>query len=201
MFFAAYEDAANVLVWSLYELSRHPHVEEKLFREVDQVLDQHQLDFERLQKLAYASQIVDETLRLYPPTWSLLRDVRQDEQIRGYPIPRGAIVILNIYLLHRHPQFWADPETFDPGRFSAEKAALTRKPTYIPFGSGWRKCIGYALALTQMRVNLALIARKYRVVPLPDEEVKAEIDSSLRVAGGLPVHIFPRHHPGLSLQA
>ncbi|GAB4577698.1 MAG: cytochrome P450 [Anaerolineales bacterium] len=193
MFFAAYEDAANALCWAFYQLSRNPPVQERLDKEVDEVLAQDTLDFKTLQKLTYGAQIIDETLRLYPPTWSLLRDVRQDEQIHGYHIPKGAILLINIFLLHRHPHYWKEPERFDPERFSAEKAALTRKAHYIPFGSGSRKCIGYSLALTQMRANLALISKKYRITPQVLEDVKMETDSSLRMKGGFPVMISLRN--------
>ncbi len=192
MFFAAYEDAANAVCWAFYELAQNHPMEARVYKEVDEVLEGEVFDFETLQKLPFGSQVMDETLRLYPPTWSLLRDVQQDEVLRGYALPKGAIVLINTFLLHRHPDYWKEPEQFDPERFSAEKAALTRKPAYIPFGSGSRKCIGYALALTQMRVNLALISKKYRFVPQFNQAVKIATDSSLRMGGGFPVTIMPR---------
>jgi cytochrome P450 len=193
LFFAAYEDAANALSWAFFQLSQNSQDEQRLYTEVDEAIQKNKFDFETLQKLPYNSQIIDETLRLYPPTWSLLRDVIKDEQLRRYRIPKGAIVFINTYLLHHHPNYWQEPEKFDPERFSAEKAALIRKPVYIPFGSGSRKCIGYSLALTQMRANLVLIAKKFQIIPHePGYVVKIETDSSLRMEGGFPVTVSVR---------
>ncbi|MET9819572.1 cytochrome P450 [Streptomyces sp. NPDC006355] len=161
----AYETTTNTLAWAFYLLARHPEVESKLHAEVDEVLGARTVpDFEDLPRLTYTRMIVDEVLRIYSPAYQLMRHTREEDVIDGYRVPPGTQVLVNSYLLHRHPDFWEDPERFEPERFSAERIAQRPKHAYVPFGSGPRVCLGKHFALTEICLALATVARKYRLV-------------------------------------
>ena len=185
MFFSAYEDVANVLAWAFYLLAQHPEVASAAHDETSQTFSQSPLTLQVLQHLPSVANIIAETLRLYPPTWSSLRVAKTKTKLRGYLIPQGAVTMLNVYLLHRHPDYWEEPNQFDPGRFSAGKPSPVNSPAYLPFGSPPRDCIGDSLALAQLRTNLALIIQKFRVIPQPGSRVGIDTDATLRMRGRL----------------
>ncbi|NJN44128.1 MAG: cytochrome P450 [Anaerolineae bacterium] len=191
LFFAAYEDAANALSWTFYEITRYPEIFQRLQAEVDQQVS-GKIDLQSLQKLPTVSQVIDETLRLYPPTWSLLRDVLHSDTIEEFSLPKGAIILINIFHLQRHSTHWKNPDQFEPSRFSPENSADFPKNAYIPFGSGARKCIGYSLALAQMKTTLAMVTQRFQVIPQPGHVVQIETDSTLRMKNGFPVTVISR---------
>ncbi len=188
MFFSAYEDVANVLAWAFYLLAQNPKIAQAVQAEVAH-LTPETLTLETLQHLPTVSNVIAETLRLYPPTWSSLRVAQADTQLRGYPIPKGSITLLNVFLLHRHPDYWPDPTRFDPGRFAGVRGTGAENPAYLPFGSQPRDCIGDSLALAQLKINLALILQKFRVTPKTGIKVGMETDATLRMRGGLSVRV------------
>ncbi|MBZ0289654.1 MAG: cytochrome P450, partial [Anaerolineae bacterium] len=123
MFFAAYEDPANALSWALSLLAHYPDVEKRLRAEIQSVLNGRPPTWDDLSALVYTGAVIDETLRLYPPTWSLLRDAAGDDVIGDYAIQSGSSILVNIYLAHRLPEFWDEPHTFNPDRFLPENSA------------------------------------------------------------------------------
>lgn len=189
MFFSAYEDVANVLVWAFYLLAQNPEVASAAHEEAIHALAQTPIKLETLQEMPTISNIIAETLRLYPPTWSTLRVPQADTRLRGYPIPKGAVALLNVYLLHRHADYWPNPTRFDPSRFAGTRAQGVDNPAYLPFGTSPRDCIGESLALAQMKINLALILQKFRVSPKTGTHLGMETDATLRIRGNLPVRV------------
>ncbi|MEU6551294.1 cytochrome P450 [Streptomyces sp. NPDC046915] len=189
----AYETTTNTLSWAFYMLARHPHVEERLHAEVDEVLGGRVPVFEDLPRLRYTRMIIDETLRVYSPAYQTMRHARAEDVIAGYRIPAGSNVLLNSYLLHRHPEFWPDPERFDPDNFTPERVAARPKHAYIPFGSGRRVCIGKHFALTELTLALATVARRHRLV-LPERApvVRPEPLITLHPRGGVHLRLARR---------
>ena len=171
LFLAGFETTARSLTWGWYLLARHPHVMEKMVEEVDRVLGRRLPTVEDLHKLTYTRRVVDEVLRLYPPTALLGRETVQDDVIGGYRIPAGAIVMLIPFMTHRHPDVWADPERFDPERFLPDAAYLRPKSAYIPFISGPRVCLGNNFALMEMTLAFAMTAARYHLVQNSVEEI------------------------------
>ncbi|GGK91401.1 cytochrome P450 [Sphaerisporangium melleum] len=188
-----YETTSNSVSWLMYTVGRHPEVQERLHAEVDSVLGGRVPTFDDVFRLKYTRMIVDETLRLYTPAWQTMRSSIEEDVIGGYRIPPKSDLYLNIYALHRHPEFWPDPEVFDPDRFSPEEVAKRPRHAYIPFGSGPRVCIGKHFALTELTIILAMIAQAYRVV-IPDghREVRPEPLITLHPAGGVHVRMVRR---------
>ena len=193
LFFAGFETTARTLTWGWYLLHRHPEVMRKLAAEADRILpDGRPAGSADMERLAYARQVVDETLRLYPPTAMLARQNIEADEIGGYPIPRMSLISLSPYVVHRDPEYWKDPEVFDPERFAPEIAAARPKFAYIPFAAGPRVCIGNSFALMEMVYTFAMAARRFVVKQEPDEVIPATFAATVRPMKNLMMQAFPR---------
>ncbi|MFD0887125.1 cytochrome P450 [Streptosporangium algeriense] len=181
-----YETSSNAIAWLIYLVGTHPHVQERLQAEVDGVLGGRVPTFDDLQRLQYTRMVVDEMLRLYTPAFQTMRRSIEADEIGGYHIPRKSNIYLNIYALHRHPDFWPSPDAFDPERFSPEQVAQRPRHAFVPFGSGPRNCIGKHFALTELTLVLAMLAQAFRMeIPEEHREVQFEPLITLRPKGGI----------------
>ncbi|WFE28831.1 cytochrome P450 [Solwaraspora sp. WMMD791] len=182
----AYETTTNTLSWAFYLLARHPQAEDRLHAEVDTVLAGRLPTVDDLPRLPYTRMVADETLRIYSPAYQFMRRASADDVIDGYRVPAGTNMLINSYFLHRHPDFWDDPERFDPLRFTPEQIARRPKHAYVPFGSGHRVCIGKHFALAELVLVLATVASRYRLVSPPGApEVRPEALITLHPHGGV----------------
>ena len=159
---AGHETTASALNWMWYLLSQHPDVERRLHQEIDQ-LPAAPATIDEVTALAYTRQVIEETLRLYPPGWLLTRRSIESDRIGGYTIAPKTDVFISPYLVHRHPAFWEDPERFDPGRFAASLSAQRNRFCYLPFALGPRACIGEHFAMVEMMLHTAMLARHIRL--------------------------------------
>jgi cytochrome P450 len=190
---AGHETTANALAWTFYLLSVNSSVETELHREVDAVLGDRVPTVDDLADLPYTRMVIEEALRLYPPAWTLAgRRAIEDDAIDGYRIPAGSLVLIVPYVVHRNPQFWPDPERFDPLRFTPEMEAARPRFAYIPFGGGPRLCIGNLFAMTEAQLILAMIAQRYSLRLKPGYKVVPDPIFTLRVHSGLPMTLTPR---------
>lgn len=185
VFVAGHETTANALTWTLGLLSRHPDAERTLRREVVQVLGDRLPTFQDLDRLVFTEQVIKESMRVVPPVWIIARSAMADDVIGGYRIPRGSWVFVSPYLTHHDPRFWANPEGFDPERFSAQEDAKRPKGAYFPFALGPRKCIGEAFAMMEARLILASIVRRFRLELVPGRWIEFDPTVTLRPKGGL----------------
>ncbi len=190
LFFAAYEDPANVWTWALYELSQHADVAEKLRAEVSRVLDSETPTLENFRKLTYTRHVVDEILRLYPPTWSLMRNAVEADVIDGHQIVSGAMVLINIYLAHRSPAYWKEPATFKPDRFATDETLF--RFVFYPFGGGPRRCIGSSLAMVELVTGLAYLMQNFTWDLLPESKIRMIVHNSLQPAHTIWMNARPR---------
>jgi len=178
---AGHETTASGLNWTWYLLSQHPQVEARLHAEIDTAAaDLPAPRLGEMETLRYTRQVVDEALRLYPPGWLLSRRTIDVDVLGGYPVPAGTNVLLPLYLLHRHPHFWKNPEAFDPERFAPEHEAERPRFAYMPFAAGPRHCIGETFALYEMLMHLYKVARRYRLRYVPDKPLELEAQINLR---------------------
>jgi cytochrome P450 len=184
---AGHETTASGLNWTWYLLSQHPQVEALLHAEIDAAPDLPVPSLQQMEAFKYIRQVVDETLRLYPPGWVLSRRTIEADTLGGYPVAAGTNVLLPLYLLHRHPQFWQEPEKFLPERFAPEHEAQRPRFAYMPFAAGPRHCIGETFALYEMLVHLYKVARRYRLVHVPDRPLELEAQINLRTR--YPLHM------------
>jgi cytochrome P450 len=161
-----------------------------LTAEVDEVLGDRQPELDDYQRLEYTRAVLQESMRLYPPAWFVDREAIADDEIGGYAIAAGSTVSVSPYFVHRHPDFWTDPERFDPDRFLRRDDAT--KNAYIPFGSGRRGCIASGFAMLEGVLALASISRRYVLKLVPDHPVTTRAEVTLRPRYGMPMFVRRR---------
>ncbi|HEX8338709.1 MAG TPA: cytochrome P450 [Pyrinomonadaceae bacterium] len=184
IFLAGHETTANALAWTLYLLSQNPEAEARLHEELDEVLPGRAPAAEDFPRLRYTEMVVAEAMRLYPPAWAVGRLALEDHEVGGYLIPRGSLVLVSQYVMHRDPRFWPDPERFDPGRFTPEAKSARPQFSYFPFGGGTRRCVGEGFAWMEAVLILATLARRWRLRLAPGAVVRPRPRITLRPAGG-----------------
>ncbi|MBL8720492.1 MAG: cytochrome P450 [Myxococcales bacterium] len=192
IFMAGHETTANALAWTFHLLSLHPTVRERLDAELAAVLGGRSPTIEDLPQLAYTKQIVQESLRLYPPAWVIGRNVVEDDEIGGYFLPKGTLAFVSPYLTHRNPRVWENPEGFDPDRFSPERSAGRHPFAFFPFGGGPRLCIGNGFAMMEAQLLLATFAQRFHLDLVPGHRVVPEPMITLRPKGALPMRLVAR---------
>ncbi|KAI0240414.1 Cytochrome P450 3A24 [Lamellibrachia satsuma] len=163
-FLAGYDTTSTTLTYLMYNLARHPDCQQKAADEVDRVVgDQDEVSYEMLSKLTYLDMCIQETLRMYPPSIGMDREVKCDIIVNGVILPENAIVTIPIYALHHDPEVWPEPDKFDPERFTAEAKASRNPFAYMPFGHGPRNCIGMRLAQQEMKMVMMSVLRQLRI--------------------------------------
>jgi cytochrome P450 len=182
---AGNETTAVTLGWAWYLLSRHPEVDRRFRTELREVLGGRTPTFEDLPRLQYTRMILDETLRLYPPAWAMSRRALAEDEIGGYRIPAGAVVLVSQYVTQRDGRFWDNPEGFDPERFTPERAEQRPRYAYFPFGGGSRQCIGNEFAVMEATLVLATVAQNYRLHLVPGHPVEPYPIFTLRPRHGV----------------
>jgi cytochrome P450 len=187
---AGHETTANALASAFYLVSQSPHAEDRLVREA-----KHEpFDSER-SELPEARMAFSEAIRIYPSIWIIERRAVSDDQIGPYWIPKGSTVILSPYLLHRHPEFWQDPEEFDPDRFSPDRISERPRHAYIPFGLGPHRCIGEHMAALVATRILSRVHRNYRLRLNVGQAVNPVPGITLRHDGELRMTLHHVDHP------
>lgn len=167
MFVAGHETTALTLTWLFTLLEGRDDVMQKMVHEVETVLGDRDPIFEDFPKLPYLRQVIDETLRLRGPVAMNARTAVEDDEIQGFRIRKGEIVMPFFYGAHRHRDFWTDPEAFEPERFTAERSAGRNSWSYVPFAAGQRQCIGNMFSLVETVVLLAQLLRRFEVKVMP----------------------------------
>ena len=189
---AGHETTASALNWTWYLLSQHPQVEALLHAEIDAAPHLPVPSLQQMEALTYTQCVINEALRLYPPGWLLSRRTIEADVLGGYPVAAGTNVLLPLYLLHRHPQFWQEPEKFRPERFAPEHEAQRPRFAYMPFAAGPRHCIGETFALYEMLMHLYKVARRYRLIHVPDRPLELEAQINLRTRYSLHMRLEAR---------
>ncbi len=156
LLFAGHETTASALAWALYRLHRSPVVREKLCRELE--TQAALIDPIEISRLPYLAAVCQETLRLNPPCMSALRVLKAPLTLARYGFATGTTLIISIYLTHRRPDLYPQPDAFEPERFLGRKFSLYE---YLPFGGGHRFCLGNSLALFEMKLVLATILSRW----------------------------------------
>ena len=182
---AGHETTALSLSWAWYLLSENPEAENKLHHELARVLDGKNPSFEDLPRLCYTEAVVKESVRLYPPAWSLARTAAEDFEIGGYLVPAGSNVVMSQWIMHRDPRFFPSPEQFDPGRWFEEHTQRLPRFAYFPFGGGPRYCVGASFAMMEATLLLAAIAQRFRLRMVPGHNVVPLPSITLRPKYGI----------------
>jgi cytochrome P450 len=191
IFLAGHETTSNALSWTFYLLSKHPEVARRLRAEINDVLGGRTPGIHDLPHLKYTLMVIEESMRILPPVWSIERRALADDTIGGYHIPAGSVIYLSQYVTHRHPEFWPNPEGFDPERFSPEQVAARPRSAYFPFAAGPRQCIGNSFALMEAQLILAMVVQRYQLDLVPGHPVETEPLITLNARHGILAAVRP----------
>ena len=191
---AGYDSSAAGMTWCWYLLAKHPEIQQLAAREVDSILSGRPAVCDDFDKLTYTRQIINETLRLYPPAWILMmRKAAEDTELVSYRVPKGSLILLLPWATQRSERWFPEPLKFDPGRFSAERRHEIPRHAYFPFGLGGHLCIGERLALIEMTLVVATVLQDFRIsLPVDHAPPEVEPHTAIRPRGGLNLAIENR---------
>ncbi|XP_049824367.1 probable cytochrome P450 6a14 [Aethina tumida] len=165
-FLAGFETSSTAMTFALFELSQNQELQDKAREEVVRVLAKHkgEITYESISEMHYMDQVLDESLRKYPPLPMVTRICGKDYKIpnEDVVIEKGTRVVIPIYGIHHDPEYYDEPEKFDPERFSPENKAERNPYSHIPFGEGNRICIGLRFGVMQSKIGLAVLLKSYR---------------------------------------
>ena len=193
IFMAGHETTANTLAWAWFLLSQCDKSRAKLQAELDTVLAGRSPTFQDVPNLPYTKAVIEETLRLYPPVPILAREAMADTSIGGKSVPKGSLVMVVPWLMHRNPVLWSKPDVFDPGRFLNPKSKKPNKYGYVPFSIGPRICAGLQFGMTEAILSLAILAQDFELKLKDGTDVQPVARLTLRPGENLPMTLHPRH--------
>ncbi|MCC6893057.1 MAG: cytochrome P450 [Anaerolineae bacterium] len=194
IFLAGHETTAMALTWTWYVLMTHPEILAKVKAEVDAALGDRPATLADLANLKYSEMVLKESMRLYPPVSSAGREPIEDIEIGGYTLPKGSLVTIAIYAMHRNPEIFENPETFDPERFSPENEKKIPRYAYLPFGAGPRVCIGNSFAMMEARLILATMVQHADLTLVPGQKIEPKQLVTIRPANGMAVTVKMREN-------
>jgi cytochrome P450 len=188
---AGHETTASSLAWTWYLISTHPEIGEALQAEAD-AAPAGALGLDAAESLQLTHQVLQESLRLYPPGWLFTRRNLEADELGGYAIAPRTDVFICPYLLHRHPAFWDRPEEFRPDRFAAADVEERHRFSYIPFSVGPRHCIGENVAMFEMLVHVQQMCKRFRLRRADTSDIELEAQINLRPRSNLMMTIEAR---------
>ena len=194
IFIAGHETTANALTWTFYLLSQNPDIEKTLLGELENVIDSNRTPtVDDISKLKFTDKVLRESMRLYPPVWSIGRYVDNDYTLGKYTIPAGSTIIMSQYVMHHDPRYYNEPERFDPARWSTEAKSSLPRFSYFPFGGGIRACIGESFAWMEGILILATIVRQWKMLLVPGQRVELDPAITLRPRYGMKMKLERRN--------
>lgn len=192
LFIAGHETTANVLSWTFYLVAQHGDIEEKLVTELENVLQGRLPSLSDIPHLAYTQAIINESMRLYPPAWLISREPLEDVCFGEYCLPAGCEIAVSQWVMHRHPDYFTNPDSFIPERWSDEFEKSLPPYVYFPFGAGPRVCIGNNFAIMEATLLLASVIQKFHIELDHQHHVVPELSITLRPKNGIRVRISKR---------
>lgn len=192
IFLAGHETTANALAWTWVLLSRYPEAERQLHRELDSVLGGRGVEVSDYGRLPYTRAVIAESMRLYPPAWSIGRQPLEDMELGGYRIRAGSILLVSPWITHRDPRWYDAPDRFMPERWLDDLESRLPRCAYMPFSAGPRKCIGEGFAWMEEVLVLAVLASKWKIAVADPDEVTPRPLITLRLRGDVPAVVERR---------
>ncbi|ESR25697.1 cytochrome P450 [Lutibaculum baratangense] len=191
LFLAGHETSAAALGWALYCIANRPDIQQAMREEVRTVLGDGEPRFGDMKRLELTRNVFREALRLYPPVAYFSRDTTRDEQLAGVEIAAGSPLTVPVWLMHRHTEFWRDPNGFDPHRFASEETREAQRLTYMPFSMGARVCVGAAFAMQEATLVLAELVRAFEIRPVVGHVPQPVSRLTVRSENGIRLHLTP----------
>jgi len=194
MLIAGHETTSNAVTWTYYLISQHPEVEQKMFEEIDSVLLKN-MDGKKkiyrnptikdLPKFRYIENIFRESMRIYPPVWSIGRLAEEDYLIDKYTIPKGSSILMSQYVMHHDSRYYANPSEFNPDRWTDEFERHLPRFSYFPFGGGIRGCIGESFAWQEGILLIATVSSYWRLELIPNQKIRMDPGITLNPKNGI----------------
>jgi cytochrome P450 len=181
LFLAGHETTAVALTWTFWLLARAPEAEAELHRAVHDA------------RPDVVDRVLFESLRLRPPAWAIGRRALTDLDVDGHEVPAGSVLVVSPWLLHHDERWWPDPDRFELGRWEPAATASRPRHAFLPFGGGPRMCVGEGFALTEARIVIRAVARRWRLVPEPGQDVRLRPLVTLRPDRPVLMRVRPRH--------
>ncbi|XP_071504347.1 cytochrome P450 3A24-like [Diadema antillarum] len=193
-FIAGYETTNVTLGFIAYSLATNPEIQDKLIQEVDEMApDRDSVNYSSIAKMTYLDGVVCETLRLYPAASLTDRECSQDYTNKSLSVPKGCQVFFSIFSLHRDPEYWPNPEVFDPERFSKKNREGRHPFAWMPFGAGPRICVGMRFALMEIKMAVVRVLQKYRFETSPNSQVPVKLGKrSVKPESGIILSVVER---------
>ena len=162
LFAAGHETTSNALTFTCELLARHPQVQSKILEEIQKIKNESFDLMDRISHATYTKWVIQESMRLYPPAYFIDRVNKEEDSFQELVLPKGSNLLFSVYEIHRHPDFWSNPEAFIPERFSDETVKFSKN--YYPFGAGQRMCIGNNFAMYEMILAILSVVENYEIV-------------------------------------
>lgn len=162
LFAAGHETTSNALTFTCELLARNPKAQAKILQEVQQIKSESNDIMQWIKKASYTKLVIEESMRLYPPAYFIDRVNIEEEVVNGILLPKGSNLLFSIYEIHRHSNFWKDPEAFIPERFLEEDLKFSKN--YYPFGAGPRMCIGNNFAMYEMILTIIALVEQFEIL-------------------------------------
>ena len=192
IFIAGHETTSNALTWTFYLLSRYPDVERKLHDEIELVLGNRIPTVDDIPKLQYTEMVLRESMRIFPPVWTMGRRVENDYSVGEYTIPSGSSILMCQYVMHHDPRYYEKPEEFNPDRWTDDFKTRLPRFSYFPFGGGIRGCIGESFAWMEGVLIIATIAQEWSMHLVPSQRIKLDPAITLRSKYGMKMKLSQR---------
>jgi len=194
IFVAGFETTTNTLTFCLYLLSQHPKVLSKLQDELSEFDLDANPSMREVMGMQYTTQVISEAMRLYPPAWFMDREAIEEEYIGEEKVSKGEIIALYTFGLHRSADYWEDPDSFIPERFSEENKSKIAANSYIPFGKGPRLCIGSQFAQMEMNLVLAQFIKRFSFKLIEPYSLELDTKITIRPKHGMPMMLNMREN-------
>ncbi|CAD5226750.1 unnamed protein product [Bursaphelenchus xylophilus] len=192
--FEGHDTTATASTWALHVFGCYPEVQEKVFQEITNVIgDSEDITLDHIAKMKYLECCLKEILRLYPSVPLIARRLGADLELGNHTIPAGVEILINLYLIHRDPNNWDDPEVFKPERFMTEKSPNRNAFAYVPFSAGSRNCIGQRFALMEEKIILCWLLREFQIESISRrDQQRFMVELILRPTDGVKIRLIPR---------
>jgi cytochrome P450 len=196
IFLAGHETTSNALTWTFYLLSQNPTADDRLYAELCSVLGDKNTKrvptVEDIPNLVYTEKVFRESMRLYPPAWTIGRKCVKDYKVGKYTIPAGSIILMSQYVMHHDSRYFSDPDLFYPDRWTKEMKSNLPRFSYFPFGGGIRGCVGEPFAWMEGILLLATICRHWKMHHDRDHKVGLKPLITLRPKYGMRMKLESR---------
>jgi len=187
LLFAGYDTTASALSWTLLALAQNPNEQEKIRAEIED----EEIRFSTISRFAYSKMVIQESMRLYPPVWSIHRQSTDAEDINGMVFPPNSYFMMCVYTMHRDPKHWEKPNEFYPNHFLADNFR-GKAFQYIPFGQGERVCIGKPLAMTELQFIVPYLVQHFQFYSTESKEPRIRPGIIIKAKNGITLRVEKR---------